>query len=162
MPKARIPECHPDARHYALGWCRKCYKKIEYWRDAPRHRAARLRYCHKNKDALRIEHRAYYLAHTEEMKIANRRSRIARQYGITVEEYNYRLAAQDGCCALCLQMFTSRVCIDHDHETGKVRALLCINCNAALGKFQDDPALIRRAAEYVERFRLVDQWTHSS
>jgi len=162
MAKARIPECHPDARHYALGLCRKCYKKAEYQRDAPRHRAYRLRYYYKNRETLDAQHRAYYRAHAEHIKAANRRSRLARQYGITIEEYDYRFAAQDGCCALCLQMFTSRVCVDHDHETGKVRALLCINCNAALGKLRDDPVLIRRAADYVERFRLVDQWTHSS
>jgi hypothetical protein len=40
--------------------------------------------------------------------------------------------------------------IDHDHETGKVRGMLCFPCNAALGQLQDDPTIIRRAAEYVE------------
>jgi hypothetical protein len=43
--------------------------------------------------------------------------------------------------------------LDHDHAGGHLRGLLCLSCNQALGHFRDDPALLRRAAEYVERTR---------
>lgn len=46
-----------------------------------------------------------------------------------------------------------KLCVDHDHETGKVRKLLCHNCNRALGLLRDDPALLRKSAEYIEQHK---------
>lgn len=59
-------------------------------------------------------------------------------------------AAQDGRCALCRESEANRrLAVDHDHKTGRVRALLCSRCNTALGNLRDDPALMIRAAAYV-------------
>ena len=60
--------------------------------------------------------------------------------------------AQGGLCAIC--QTAPAVHVDHDHETGAVRALLCFNCNGGLGQFRDDPALLQAAADYVERHRV--------
>jgi len=57
-------------------------------------------------------------------------------------------------CAICHAAPAQHV--DHDHATGKVRALLCFNCNGGLGQFKDDPAVLRAAAEYV-RFHSLSQ-----
>lgn len=65
------------------------------------------------------------------------------------------LEAQDGVCAVCAVAPAAQV--DHDHETGRVRELLCFNCNGGLGQFRDDPEVLRRAAEYVERHALADE-----
>ncbi|WP_431984692.1 endonuclease VII domain-containing protein [Streptomyces qinglanensis] len=51
-------------------------------------------------------------------------------------------------CPICLRPAPEHV--DHDHETGRVRGVLCFSCNAALGQFRDRPAAMRRAAVYVE------------
>ena len=59
---------------------------------------------------------------------------VLRQYGITGEEYNAMLAAQHGGCALCGAPPTrNRLAVDHDHETGRVRGILCMPCNRTLG-----------------------------
>jgi hypothetical protein len=67
------------------------------------------------------------------------------------------LAAQNGGCAICSRPETAvingkvmELAVDHDHKTGKVRALLCSTCNTSLGGFQDSPALLQKAIEYLK------------
>lgn len=57
------------------------------------------------------------------------------------------LAAQGGLCAICREAPATHV--DHDHATGKVRGLLCFNCNGALGQFRDRQDLMLRAVVYL-------------
>jgi len=76
---------------------------------------------------------------------------LKRRYGITAQDADAMLERQDGLCGICRRAPAGHV--DHDHETGAVRALLCFNCNGGLGQFKDDPAVLRAAAEYVEEHR---------
>jgi Recombination endonuclease VII len=76
---------------------------------------------------------------------------LRRRYGITAEEADALLEGQGGVCAICKAAPAGHV--DHDHETGAVRALLCFNCNGGLGQFKDDPFLLHVAAFYVEHHR---------
>ena len=75
---------------------------------------------------------------------------LKAQYGITPEQYTEMVVAQGGVCLICREV-SEGLCVDHDHVTGKVRGLLCHECNMALGKMKDDPARLRSAAEYLER-----------
>lgn len=79
---------------------------------------------------------------------------LRTKYGISLSDYERLLAAQSGRCATCGSLHADcrgrRLHVDHDHATGRVRGLLCANCNMALGKVRDDPGLLRRLAEYVE------------
>jgi ribosomal protein L37E len=95
--------------------------------------------------------------HPEQAKAAQRRHELKRKFGITEEQYNEMLKRQKNVCAIC--HFPERrvrqgqllpLCVDHDHETGQVRGLLCHDCNTGLGKFGDEPDTLRRAAEYIE------------
>ena len=84
--------------------------------------------------------------------LADRSNYYKRTYGITEADYDVMYFEQDGCCAICGKHQTQdkrRFCVDHCHETGNVRALLCNTCNTALGKFQDNEDLLRRAADYI-------------
>jgi len=77
-----------------------------------------------------------------------------RRYGITLAAYDNLLTAQGGRCAICGRSpdeFKRAFAIDHDHETGIVRGILCPDCNRGLGGFQDNPGLLRRAASYLEK-----------
>lgn len=76
-----------------------------------------------------------------------------KKYGITIEQYNLMLAAQNGVCAICKQPEKNKnLSVDHNHATGKVRALLCEHCNRGLGHFKDNPILCSAAATYLSLF----------
>jgi hypothetical protein len=89
---------------------------------------------------------------------ANRKWRLQKEFGISLEEYDVLLEKQNGVCAICgltEKMFHHNskrpwpLCVDHDHQTGKVRGLLCNKCNTGLGKFNDDADLMGRAWRYL-------------
>ncbi|MGW7024259.1 endonuclease VII domain-containing protein [Streptomyces decoyicus] len=71
-----------------------------------------------------------------------------RHYGLSAAERGVMIKAQFGICPICLEPGPRHV--DHDHDTGKVRGVLCFNCNSALGKLRDDPDAMRRAIAYLE------------
>lgn len=72
-----------------------------------------------------------------------------RRYGITQEQYDAMLNAQGGRCAVCGG--AARLCIDHEHSTGRVRGILCNNCNVALGRLGDDPGRVKSLLQYLLR-----------
>ena len=77
---------------------------------------------------------------------------LMRHYGITVDDYNRMFADQNGCCAICKRHqseFRRSFAVDHDHETGKVRGLLCISCNRGLGYLGDDIDRLMAAVAYL-------------
>lgn len=85
-------------------------------------------------------------------KVGGSRSyHLTRRYGMTAAEADFLLEKQQGLCAICRRATATHV--DHDHATGKVRELLCFNCNGGLGQFRDDPRVLRAAADYVEEHR---------
>lgn len=80
-----------------------------------------------------------------------------RKYGLSNDEYTLMLSNQNNRCGICGKLFTSQDSatvphVDHDHETGKVRALLCKACNTALGSLKDNPELCIRAAAYLNHY----------
>lgn len=73
-------------------------------------------------------------------------------YGITIKQHRQMIIDQNGCCAICRRS-TNRLIIDHCHETGKVRGLLCYACNSAIGLLQEDPRTFFSAMEYLNKSR---------
>lgn len=80
--------------------------------------------------------------------VESRAGHLMRSYGITEAEREEMIAAQGGVCVICQEAPAEHV--DHDHQTGKVRGVLCFGCNAGIGQLKDRPDVIRRAAAYVE------------
>ncbi|MFG2849484.1 endonuclease VII domain-containing protein [Streptomyces mirabilis] len=80
--------------------------------------------------------------------IQGRQGHLKRHYGMTEAERDEMIASQMGLCVICLK--APAVHVDHCHETGRVRGVLCFNCNSAIGKLGDDPDAVRRAAAYLE------------
>lgn len=90
-------------------------------------------------------------------KIMLRRLNL-KKYGLTVEGYNEMLSKQNGVCAICgREEYVKRkgvvipLSVDHNHKTGKIRGLLCYDCNHGLGKFRDSPETCIAAANYLRR-----------
>jgi hypothetical protein len=85
-----------------------------------------------------------------------RRSRIKSLYGASVD-YDALFAQQGGVCRVCRKSFEERLCIDHNHRTGRVRGLLCRGCNWGLGNFKEDPKAMRAAADLMEEDQAYEQ-----
>jgi hypothetical protein len=124
-----------------------------------KHRAGVARYQDKNRAEVRARSKRYAAKmmreKPEEFRAKKLKHLLKREYGITVQEYENLVASQNGVCAVCRSPVRGnrwkRLHIDHDHLTGKVRGLLCNNCNFAIGQMADDPARLRAAADYLER-----------
>ena len=98
-----------------------------------------------------------------------RNYRLKKRYGITLEEYNVILESQNHCCAICnvhiddyetqvkgKSKFTQRpngqnLSVDHNHETGEIRGLLCYVCNLMLGNAKDSIELLEKAIDYLKK-----------
>lgn len=86
---------------------------------------------------------------------------LKRQYGITLDDLNNMLQEQGGKCAICTKAIVAigtreandSACVDHCHDTGKIRGLLCRSCNTAIGLLQDSPDVIRAAAYYLSLYK---------
>jgi hypothetical protein len=108
---------------------------------------------HLCKKCRTAQTREWAEAHPTEWERSRRKSYLKRKYGITVEEADALLAAQEGRCAICGKSEGDsrgfRMHIDHCHTTGAVRGVLCNLCNAGLGNFRDDPELMRKAIAYL-------------
>tara|TARA_R110002020_G_C15769341_1_gene727985 strand:- start:41 stop:286 length:246 start_codon:yes stop_codon:yes gene_type:complete len=78
-------------------------------------------------------------------------------YGITIDQYEEMLAAQEGCCSICkihVSTLPGRfgvLHVDHNHETGKVRELLCHKCNVGIGMFKEDPKILAKVLDYLKK-----------
>lgn len=82
--------------------------------------------------------------------------RLKRDLGMSLAEYDALVEKQDGACAICRRVPPTdgrrQLHVDHDHQTGVVRALLCLGCNRGLGGFRDNPDLIAKAISYIEKW----------
>lgn len=95
------------------------------------------------------ERRKKWVSQNRELQAAlTRKSALNRRYGMSPEDYDALVKAQGGACAIC-GCSDKRLVIDHCHQTGRVRVLLCDKCNRGLGCINDDPVLIARAAEVL-------------
>lgn len=105
------------------------------------------RYCLDNKDKVREWTRQWRLNNVDRIRNCD----LVRQYGITIEQFNNMKEQQGNQCAICPDIFKDKknVCVDHDHNTGKVRGVLCRTCNTSLGDVRDDINLIKKLIGYL-------------
>jgi Recombination endonuclease VII len=136
------------------------------WREANREKSAA---CSKawrdnNPDRVKAHNVAWRAAHTPEERSAyaadayrrhRRAHHINKKFGLSTEQYDAMLATQNGCCALCPRSDfpEKRLAVDHDHKTGKIRALLCDRCNRGIGLLDEDITRLQAAIDYIKHHR---------
>jgi hypothetical protein len=120
-----------------------------------------------NPERVKANNAAWYAARSpEDLSAYNRKAyrqhrrahHINKKFGLSTAQYDALLAAQNGCCVLCPQVDLpeKRLAVDHDHKTGKIRALLCDRCNRGIGFFDEIPERLRAAADYLESHDLTN------
>lgn len=95
---------------------------------------------------------------SERQKKTHREYILKTTYGITGEDFNRMLSEQGGVCKVCGEGPSGRfkyLCVDHCHTPGRVRGLLCHNCNKALGMVKDDVIRLRALADYLEDYKWL-------
>lgn len=94
--------------------------------------------------------KAWAASNKHKVKEHRRKTRLKTIYGMSLEDYQTMFDAQEGKCALCGEKEEKKsLAVDHCHITGKIRALLCTNCNTILGKAHDNSSLLIKMADYL-------------
>lgn len=102
---------------------------------------------HKERNKQRLEERISPELRAN-LNLSARRSKYRSRYGVHFDEYVLLLERQEGKCAIC-QRADKQLQLDHDHKTGRPRAILCFNCNSGLGQFKDNILNMVNAIAYL-------------
>ena len=118
------------------------------------------KYRKENRDKRKVWNKKYRETHkrnnNEKCRQTGWKYNIKRKYGLTPEEYNLLMDVQNGRCAVCgNEQECQRLAVDHNHITGKVRGLLCINCNRALGFLKEDTERMENLIAYVKKHNKI-------
>ena len=130
-----------DGRH---SHCRQCLS--EYYRERRINDPDFVAKCRERSKKYRTENR-------EKWRSMITSATLYKKYGITLEEFRQMSKEQGDVCLICEEECNTghRLSVDHDHTTGKVRGLLCRKCNNVLGHAGDNPEILRKAIQYLER-----------
>ena len=85
-------------------------------------------------------------------KLCVRDKQLYNKYGVTLKWYTKKLDVQKGVCDICKKVSDKTLCVDHDHDTNKVRGLLCSNCNTALGLLKENLETIKNLSIYLKKY----------
>lgn len=107
-------------------------------------KAYQRQYYHRHKEKINARRKSIHFRRNVSF-----RSHLKQKYNLSLEQYDALVREQEGRCKLCNQP-TPHLWVDHDHQTGKIRALLCPSCNSGLGFFREHPELLQRAVKYLQ------------
>jgi len=148
--------------------CSSCKKELplnKFCKDAQRKDGMhpQCKYCRKeydgkyyleNKEEILKYNKEYYEKHPEKRKQDSRKRRL-KSYGLSFDDYDKMLIAQNNVCAICKNPSNGRkLVVDHNHSTDVVRGLLCDYCNLALGPLKEDPIRIKTLLIYLESYNV--------
>ena len=138
--------------------CKSCCKEYNIL-NASVIKAGQKRWKNKNKEELNAYHKnwrvrnpAYGRLSYHKHKENHAASTRLRKYNISKEEYDSLLVGQEGKCKICdrhYSEFRKRLAVDHDHDTGEFRGLLCAACNTGIGLLKESVEILRAAEKYL-------------
>ena len=110
-------------------------------------------YRKKNLEKLNINNKKWREANKEQDAVVMLKARLKRKYNLSIEDYEALIETQNNSCKVCgthaKNNIKGKLYIDHCHTTNKVRGLLCMKCNSALGLLNDDKTLIQNLLDYL-------------
>ena len=127
-------------------------EKVAAWRKRYPERARQIAASWREKNRERIREKARA---ARALSPGDQRRRLA--LGVDRAAFDAMFAAQGSKCAVCCATASTKWTLDHAHDSGRVRAVLCNRCNLGLGLFSDDAARMRAAADYVERHQRLQE-----
>ncbi|MFL6101496.1 MAG: endonuclease VII domain-containing protein [Actinomycetales bacterium] len=98
----------------------------------------------------KIHHNLRVNESRDQVHRSSRHYHLVRRYGIGAADVEAMITRQGRMCLICLRPLGDKPHVDHCHETGEVRGVLCFNCNGGLGQFRDDKELLLRAVRYLD------------
>lgn len=138
-------EFHNCSKSYTGGIkysCKKCSKLIRH------------NYYKNNKLRTKETCKLWVKNNPHKMKLYYKKQDLKKLYGLTIEKFNNMLREQNYNCAICAQHMSNctkkTLYVDHCHKTGKIRKLICGNCNSGLGMFKDRIDLLQLAISYIK------------
>lgn len=151
----RKPYCHPDLPYYAKGMCRNCYEKDLRKRNpefTERQKENTEQWVRNHKRWKTDDDRKYQSKpESKDRKSLRNRLRTLKTFGLSIEDEEALIKLQNNKCAICGgERDRKWFDIDHDHETGQVRGLLCSKCNKGIGLLGDCIEGLERALNYLK------------
>jgi len=156
----RVPDCHPDQKHYGKGLCKRCYDAQQQKEHPEWGQRKSARYRERHPDKVQQAQISWKIRNPDKVTADQKRQRM-RRYGITLEDRENMLKVQDNKCAACQAVLTpDNINVDHKHVEGfedlsfeekrrHVRGLPCDGCNKALGFANDDIDRFLRLINYL-------------
>lgn len=137
--------------------CEKCREYNRQWRanNKERERAKAREWYRRNRERVIARKTELRRANPERTRTRLRKNKLKARYGLSLEDYNRLALSQNNACAICQESpgVDVNLDVDHCHLSGKVRGLLCRQCNTAIGSLKHNPELTRAATEYLEKER---------
>lgn len=145
--------------------CSKCekIKSLDQFQRANKKRYGLAAFC---ADCNSVERKEYYKNNINKEKVLQKKwnesnpdkiyaAHLKARYGLKWDEYNKLLSQHNNKCATCNS--DKKLCVDHNHMTGKVRGILCSFCNMALGFAKDDPRILQNLINYLSKHSIFQQ-----
>jgi len=128
---------------------KKQYRRQQYLKHYEKEKLSSRKYREENKEKILKRQKEDHKKYPHKRK----NSMLKYQYGITIDDYNKMFEQQKGKCDICKRHqndLTRTLCVDHDHKTNKVRALLCVTCNTDVSVVENK---LEEMLKYLNKYR---------